>query len=405
MVNEGLSESPAPGAAELRRRHLPWGTLLVFLLFWGLYVGSGSWRHTPFNAHVHLADAMLHGRFEILDCPGHFERTHYNGHVYLAYGIAPSLLMLPFVALWGLSTHQALFNAALAAGAVALWWSTLGHQGVDRAKRIVLTAMLGAGSLFWFYGGHDGATWPLMHVSTVFGLMLAMREVYGNQRGWLVGLGFGIAVLSRQTVFLALPFFVAALWRDDRPAGASPWRKLLTFGAGLGVPMAFNAYYNFARFGSLMDNGYKRVILEGINPQFIPWGLFHPNYLAQNLQGYFLRLPERIAGFPWLNPTMDGFAIWISLPALVLVLLADYRRRDNLLALVSIVAIFGFYLVYHWSGYSQFGRRYSLDFLPLVMLLVASGARKCNLSLLWLLTLGGMVVEVWGFYWWWLKGW
>lgn len=403
LVGTPLASDPLRSPKRLR---LPWGGILVFLLFWGLYAATGCWRFNGLNAHVHLAYAMLHGSFALIDPPQYFELAHYQGRSYVAYGIAPSLLMLPGVAIWGLSFHQALFNAALGAAAVALWWSTLGHMGASRAKQVVLTAMLGLGSLYWYYSGHDGNTWSLMHVSTVFGLMVALREVYGRQRGWLAGLGFGIAVLSRQPVFLALPFFLAGLWRDDRASGgASIPRKIGSFGLMLGALMGFNAFYNFARFGHLLNNGYKQVILETTQPQYLKWGLFHLNYLPQNLYGYFLKLPAQLPGFPFFDPGLDGFTILLSLPALVLVLGADFRRWDTLLALLSIVGILGFYLVYYWSGFSQFGRRYSVDVLPFMLVLIANSALKRRTALVAALTALGVLVEVWGLYWFRLKGW
>lgn len=384
-----------------------WGELLgVFLVFWGLYAISGALRWTPYNAHVHLANAILHGSFALIDPPQHFEMTHVSGHSYVAYGIAPSLLMLPFVAVFGLGFHQALFSAALGAIAVALWHDTLPRIGVAGQARYWLTALFGAGSLFWFYSGQSGNTWAMMHVVAVLGLMLAIHETLGKQRGWLVGLGFGLAVLSRQPVLLSLPFFAGMLWRDDRAAGGkSFWHKGATFAAALGALLAFNAFYNAARFGTPFDNGYKRVIFDTTPSEFLRWGIFHLNYFAQEFHGYFLKLPQRLPSFPWFDPSMDGFSIFLSLPALVFALKANYRKRLDLLALAACLGILAMYLFYYWSGYAQFGRRYSVDFLPFCMLLIASGTRGRVTPWLVAVTLAGALVQLWGLFWWGFKGW
>lgn len=382
-----------------------WARLLyVFLLFWGLYLLSGCLKFTHFNAHVHLADAFLHGRFDLPDAPGHFEKTVFEGKTYLAYGIGPTLLMLPFVAVFGLTFHQAVFNAALAAAAVSFWYSTLGHMKLAPAVQNWLTALFGLGSLFWYMGGQNGNTWSLMHVGVCFGLMMAFNDVFGKKRGWVAGLGFGLAVLSRQTVFLALPFFLGMLWTDERALGGrGPILKLFGFGLALAALMGFNAFYNFARFHAPMDNGYIRVIND--NAGQFPHGLFSLNYLEWQLKGYFLKLPDRIDHFPWFDPTMDGFSVFLSLPAMVFLLTADYRKRENWLAVLAILPIFAFYLVYHWSGYAQFGRRYSVDFLPFVMLLIASGVRNKVGTVLMATVIFGALVELWGLFWWGIKGW
>ncbi|HTT75220.1 MAG TPA: hypothetical protein VMF50_04485, partial [Candidatus Binataceae bacterium] len=106
------SSSPAAAAPAHSRDH-PAIFWLIVLLFWRLYEIAGCAKPTAFNAHVLLAWAMLHGRFSLIDPPSYMELTHVAGRSYVAYGIGPSLLMLPLVALWGPDFNQAAFNAAL----------------------------------------------------------------------------------------------------------------------------------------------------------------------------------------------------------------------------------------------------------------------------------------------------
>ncbi len=368
---------------------------VIFLIFAALYAATGCYKRTPFTAHVYLSYAMLHGHFDLLSPPGHFEVTQFGGRSYVAYGIGPSLLMLPFVAIWGLDFHQALFSAMLAALAVSLWWSTLGLMKIDGSDRAWLTTLLGAGSLFWFYAGKDGATWSLTHVTLVFGLMLAIRETVGKRRGWIAGLGFGLAVLARQPVLLALPFFAGMLWKNDEPFRPALKRELW-FAAGLGVLLTFDAYYNYARFGSPFDNGYGRLILAYNDARLRSLGLFNLAYLRQNIHLYFMKLPSRLPDFPWFDPSMGGFSIFVSTPAIVLAIAANYFKRINLLALLACLAVQALYLTYYWTGFAEFGCRYSVDYLPFVMLLAASGATRLPRPALIIVTLAGIVVELWG---------
>jgi hypothetical protein len=373
---------------------------LIAVLFWRLYE-TLCYRPTYYNAHVLLAWAMLHGHFYLIDPPPYMETATVAGHTYIAYGIGPSLLMLPFVALWGPDFNQAAFNQALGGLAVALWWSVTGLLGFDFWKRVWLTLLFATGSLFCFMAGQSGNTWALMHVTTVFGLMLAIYDVMGERRGWLAGLGFGLAVLSRQPSLLSLPFFAVTLWSSNE----APLRQKreIAFAIAAGLLFAFNAWYNFARFGNPLDNGYRRVV-EATGGSG-PWGLFSIHYLAQNYRIYFLQLPERIRGFPWFNPTMAGFTIFISTPAIYVALAADYRERVNQLALAAIVAIQALYLVYYWTGYAQFGCRYSVDYLPFVMLLAAAGAKYCLNWMVGVYAVLGTLIELWGIVWWVQHGW
>lgn len=392
--------SPTPAA--LGRYAAPLG---IFLVFWGLYAISGALEGTPYNAHVWMADALLHGRFGLLDPPGHFEMVRVGNAYQVAYGVGPALLMLPLVALFGLGFHQALFSAAVGAATVALWWSILGRLAFAGQTRTWLTATLGVGTYFWFYAGQSGSTWMLTHMVVAFGLMLAIRETLGKQRGWLVGLGFGLAVLTRQTVLPAILFFLGMLWRDDRARGGpSALRKELGFLVVLGVLLAFEGFYNFARFGNPLENGYE-LVNRALFGAGMTHGSFSLAYVANNFRLYFLRLPPRLAEFPWFDPTKDGFSLFITMPAYFLAFYAKFRERMVALALATVVILQGVYLLYFFSGWVQFGCRYALDYFPFAMLLVASGTEKRLGPALVTVTLLGALVEVWGIFWWGLKGW
>ena len=376
----------------------PVGFWTIVAIFWMIYAISGCYRLTPYNAHVYLAYSMLHGHFDLIRPPSHFELIRIAGHDYVAYGIAPSLLMLPFVALWGLDFHQALFGAVLAAMAVGFWWSILGSLNFKGSERAWLTALFGLGSPFWFYSGRNGSTWSLSHVTVVFGLMLAIREIVGKQRGWFIGSGVGLAVLSRQPALLSLPLFMGMLGRQKTQKREFILAHL-SFAFMFGGLILFDAYYNYARFGSPFDNGYRRLILNSRDIGPCSWGLFNIKYVSQNTRMYFLKLPDRLPNFPWFDPGLGGFSILVSTPALFLAIGADYHDRINLLALCCCLTIQGVYLTYYWSGFAQFGCRYAVDYLPFVMLLAAAGARNLPRWMLHIATLAGIIVEIWGIGW------
>ncbi|MGA2410847.1 MAG: hypothetical protein ABSG46_10735 [Candidatus Binataceae bacterium] len=396
-----LAESISIPQARAREYEHPAIFWLIFLLFWRLYEVIGCGQPLATNAHVLLAWAILHGHLDLIDPPYYLEMANVGGRTYVAYGIGPSLLLMPFVALWGLKFDQPTFNAALGGLAVALWWPITGLLGLGQSKRLWLMALFALGSLFCFVAGQSGNTWNLMHVTTVFGLMLALYDVLGSRRGWVAGLGFGLAVLSRQPALLALPFFAAMLWSgSDRNVRL---KRAIAFAIPLGLLLTFNAWYNYARFGSPFDNGYARVIeaTGGAGP----WGLFSIHYLANNLRVYFLQLPDRMARFPWIDPPLAGLSMFITTPAIYLALCANYRERINQLALAACASIQALYLIYYWTGFAQFGCRYSTDYLPFLMLLAASGAKNAPRGLLITLTLIGVLIEAWGIGWWDYNGW
>jgi hypothetical protein len=303
---------------------------------------------------------------------------------------------------------------ALGALNVALMWSLAGRLGANGSLRTALTLLFGLGSPHLFYAVQSGNTWPLMHIVTVFGLLVALRAVFSPPTlasGLTVGLGLGLAFLTRQPVALAVPFIAlmsfmegAKALTSERQSRVFPWRLTWGLAAGFGACVAVTLAYNWARMGNPLDTGYERVIMAITPAHLIPHGVFSPEYLPRNLHAYFLSGPERISGFPWFRPSQFQMSMLLVFPALFLIPLADWRQRSNVLAMGAIASMMAVYLVYYWTGATQFGMRYAVDWLPLAMLLIASAGRR-SLPLVWLAAGLGIAVEAWGFVLWRTLGW
>ncbi len=401
---------------------------MVFVMTLALYALLSMGPATPFNAHVHLAHAWLSGLVTPLTLPAYLEHAPGPTGAIIPYGPGPAILLLPFVAIWGLATDQSAFCMALGALNVALMWSLAGRLGATGSLRTALTVLFGLGSPHLFYAVQSGNTWPLMHIVTIFGLLVALRSVFSPATlvsGLGVGLGLGLAYLTRQPAALAIPFIAAmslfrgamrpTLERHSRESGnplgsrfrgsdGVGWPHAGGLAAGLGTCVAFTLAYNWARMGNPLDTGYERVIMAITAPHMIPHGVFSLEYLPRNLHAYFLSAPERIAGFPFFQPSQFEMSMLLVFPALFLMPLADWRHRRNWLALGAIASMMAVYLVYYWTGATQFGMRYAMDWLPLAMVLIASAGNKKS-PLVWLVAVLGIAVEAWGLVMWRLLGW
>lgn len=391
----------------------------VFLMALALYAILSMGPTTPFNAHVRLADAWLSGLVTPLELPPHLEHVPGPTGAIIPYGPGPSILLLPFVAIWGLATDQSAFCMALGAVNVALMWSLAGRLGAKGSLRTALTVLFGLGSPHLFTAVQSGNTWPLMHIVTVFGLLVALRAVFSPPTwltGLTVGLGLGLAFLTRQPAALAVPFvaMMGVLHWSSQPAGERSglsvlgrpiaWKWLGGFAAGFGACLAFTLAYNGARMGNPLDTGYERVIEAITSPQYLTHGIFSGEYFWRNLHAYFLSGPERIAGFPYFQPSQFQMSMVLVFPALVLIPLANWRKPVNGLALGAIAAMMAVYLLYYWTGATQFGMRYAVDWLPLAMVLLASVGQRKE-PLIWLVAILGIAVEAWGLIMWRMLGW
>ena len=129
--------------------------LLIALGAMGVYALSNPEHYNQYNHFVWQADAFLHGRAWIpfpeaatATSPGneYFQDVYpvlqdgvYTGRVLLPFPPLPAVLLLPFVALWGLAVDQESLAIALAGvGVFTAWWMLGGLRitlGVRRSRR------------------------------------------------------------------------------------------------------------------------------------------------------------------------------------------------------------------------------------------------------------------------------
>ncbi|TET75232.1 MAG: hypothetical protein E3J42_03805, partial [Dehalococcoidia bacterium] len=75
--------------------------ILVFVIYFLTSKGS-----TLNNHYVRLADAFLHGRLYLVDVPDWLEVARFGDKAFVINPPAPTLFVLPWVAIWGISTIQ-----------------------------------------------------------------------------------------------------------------------------------------------------------------------------------------------------------------------------------------------------------------------------------------------------------
>ena len=167
-------------------------------------------RATPYNNYVLLAQAFLHGHAWI-DWPGSYiDALGYNGRYYVIEAPLPAVLLLPYVALAGTAANQTLLAALLAAVGVGAAWELGERFGLRAASNAWICAFLLAGTdLLWC--AMLGDVWFIAHVAAAAFTLLALVELAGRRRGWLVALFAACAVESRFSMIAALPVYAVIL--------------------------------------------------------------------------------------------------------------------------------------------------------------------------------------------------
>ena len=98
--------------------------------------------------------------------------------------------------------------------------------------------------------------------------------------------------------------------------------------------------------------------------------------IPENLRLALLALPERLGHFPYFTASPYGLSMLLVSPALLASAWAGVRDARARLLWISagLVAIPVF--LYYGGGYVQYGFRYSLDFTPFLVALVALGSGR-----------------------------
>jgi hypothetical protein len=493
-VERSLARSapPPPGAGSrfeslAARTTLVTGVSIVLAML-VIYTISNPLRLNNYNHFVWQASAWLEGeagiRYPVTPDDGLGAHNEFfqdvlvltdddgfaTGRALIPFPPLPAVVLLPFVAVFGLATNESLIATVLGALVVGLAFWMLGRLPVRPTVRIATTVAFGLGTVFW-YASELGSTWYLAHVVAV-GLTLlsiaialdadplaaaggldgdaalavaeerARSGADGRTDRWLTGLlaavrldrrqvlaGFllGLAATARLTVIFGLPFLVFV-------GGGGTWRRRgLSAAVGAAIPVLGLGLYNIATTGHLFHPAYEHLyqVEIGFYPGLYPylqyhadWALEDPRYIPQNLALLLAGLPEILppcptvdavrgwfdAACPYIRPRADGMSLLLVSPIVLVALPAlGALRRSRLVAGAAlatvVVAIAN--LMHFSQGWVQFGYRFSNDFIPFVLLLLALGMERLG-GARWfvaLLLLVSILVNLWGIGWSRVLGW
>ena len=382
----------------------------------------------------------------------------------------PAVLLLPFVAAWGHATDGRQIFAIVGAIDVGIAWWMLGRLPIRRWVRVAATVFLAFGTVFW-YAAQLGTPWYQAHVLAVGLALMSVGIAVGADRdaaideddlpepedgapqhaeGWratfmagldrrqfLAGFLFGLACTARLTVIFGAPFFVLV-------GGGGTWfRRGLSAGLGAAIPVGALLLYNFVSTGQLFHPGYQyQYELEvGFYTQLhynLSWAIEDPRYIPQNLGIMLFSTPAIApdvypaglgggqalcvdpgavrglfdADCPIALPKDIGMSVILTSPAYLFALtsLRRYGRSRLVTGAALAVLVIAFINVMHFSqGWVQFGYRFSNDFVPWALLLVAIGLEQVRSRLGIAVAVGlvalSVAINLWGVAWGNILGW
>lgn len=379
-----------------------------------LYVGAlatllGIQHHLGINItgvsdspqFLYQAQSLLHGRWD-LALPGTFpdvEVVHGKGYIY--YPPFPAILMMPFVAIFGLRTSDVLFTVAVSASILSLLYLLFEQvrlMGLTRRTWIenaVLSALCYFGSILLALS-LGGRLWFTTHAVAVATVTLSLLLAFRRQYAW-AAVSLGAAFFTRFSLALGFPLLFYLAWQDVgadpllgrflaslrslRPDwSAFPRRRLLPPAAiACGVVILFFTR-NTIIFGSPLDVGYTTLLAQHYTGDMAKDGVFNLNYVKSNIASFFLAMPRVI--WPdgrWdRHPVIDMLNYQIAVGVFFttpLFLLLFWRNRQFSWLRAALWATIGLIVVsllpFYANGSFQFGARYLTDAYPYAFLLLA----------------------------------
>ena len=145
------------------------------------------------------------------------------------------------------------------------------------------------------------------------------------------------------------------------------------FGFALAAMGVLYLAYNYGRYGTISDMGYYAP--QYSSETWFSKGRFDISYIPRHINAILFQGPVFSEKFPFFKPSYIGLGLFFTTPALLYTFRAHLKDRLVLAALIGTLTTAIIWVLHGTTGWAQFGYRYSLDALPLLAILVASGMR------------------------------
>lgn len=366
---------------------------------------------------VRLASGFLHGHLYADNIKSTFaDIIPYQGHYYLPFGPLPSLLEAPFVALIGMDFNTLALLFAFTMLNTWLLWRLLARLNVAGSAQLWLANLFFLGALYIAVATHAGS-WELAKVIVVT-LTLSALLCAESGRWVLAGVLVGGAVTARFSLLVTALYYVLIIVLSSEAVSAQKLRRLAQFALGLAGPLLLLFWYNYARFGNILETGYN-LSIPAFAYQYAAraQGLLSFVHIPTNFYYMFLSGFDSYPGnqapqlqFPWVQPSLRGMSIFVTTPALLYLFRIPLRDRKVWAALPTVLLGVLVTLMYYYTGEYQYGYSYLLDIMPFIFILLVAALRRvqnCNPvtpltelpSLFKGLAFASIILGIWGMLW------
>ena len=273
---------------------------------------------------------------------GHLYTKYFPGNIFgvaLIYKLTAQPNDQPYV--WARELASSATGASWALRVNALWGAIGMTSLLFLLKRyfdwrtVIATVLLIGICSDWWYQSRGLFSEVGAGAFLITGLcLLAYDKPYASSTA------LAVSILFRPTNILALPVWAVSAWRKPRAAIGS---ALIVIAAG-----AFLCWFNYIRFGSILNFGYA----------------------SERFGGPFLKNLEGVLFSPGRSPFVYSPILVLAIPGTWLLL-----RKQPILALICLVVIAAYVFtvarLFNWAGGTSWGARLITPTVPLFGVLLA----------------------------------
>ncbi|OGD83381.1 hypothetical protein A2165_03520 [Candidatus Curtissbacteria bacterium RBG_13_40_7] len=372
---------------------------LFFITFFSTNLFSSyAFIFGAYNDYVYLANSLIHGNLSLENLPySLIDISIYKGRYFWPLGPFPSILITPFVFIFGLAFKEWILKFLLTI------LSFLIVIKISKAKK--LSAAKSYALAFFFIFGSVYTPIAALAISSYFSqvvgcfcILLAIYEFITNKRWFLIGILISFATLTRIELLLSSLFFLIFLFKKPLDL-----KKLLYFSVPIIMSLSILGSYNFVRFDNVLESGLTYIIDVNetkINKKF---GLFSLKYIPTNLYYMLIKTPDpvnldesHILKPPYLKTDYYGLSLFFLSPVLFLMFRLNLKDEETKIILFTIFLMALPLVLFYGIGYLQIGYRYAVGSLPFISLILIKTVKNISSRTLNILV-GIGVITTWFF--------
>lgn len=354
-------------------------TLLYALLHQDIF------SHNPFDSYALQAQAWWNGQLGLNQDYSYLELAHYKNQVFVSFPPTPTLPQLLLYPIFRENTPSNLLNTLYAVAGFYLAARLLNVNTGWKQISVPITAVFGSSLLALSVNG--GVWFQAQALSFVLTTVAFLLVYQANNKTAQIHFGYLCLALSVGCRPFQAIYFPLLIWMANQSEEHNVFDHLkprratirnLSFFISPCFIGAMLAWHNWIRFDSPLEFGHNYL------PEFqhAESGQFNINYISGNFINS-LKLPFFAEDGHLTFPRFDGMLFFLANPIIMIYFLklGQWKRQQtglNILV-ISLVLIHVLLIFSHRTmGGWQFGNRYFIDIIPVLLLFLRANDFKAN---------------------------